>query len=104
MIEAAARFAALGDPIRLSIVRALGQNGPLPSVMLRAQAREVTRQGFAKHLAVLERAGLVESRRAGRDMRWQIKAGEIEQLRALLEGVSAAWDSRIESLRALVEE
>ena len=103
MTGAAARFAALGDPIRLSIIRALGEEGPLPTMRLHAQAHELSRQGFAKHLRVLERAGLVESRRAGRDLRWELRKSEIAELRAMLDAVSVAWDARLERLRALVE-
>jgi DNA-binding transcriptional ArsR family regulator len=96
-------FAALGDPIRLEIVERLCASGPLATMRL-TDGAGVTRQGITKHLRVLEQAGLIESRRAGRDREWQVRLGEIAELRARLDQISALWDVRIERLRAFVEE
>jgi len=58
---------------------------------------------MTKHLRVLEDAGLVESSRTGRDRQWRLQPHRIAVLRRHLEGVSAAWDARVERLRAFVE-
>jgi DNA-binding transcriptional ArsR family regulator len=96
-------FAALGDPVRLAVVRRLGQGGPLPTSELKAQAGGVTRQGLTKHLRVLEEAGLVESARQGRDRQWRLQPGQVEALRQYLDLISAQWDARLARLRALTE-
>jgi len=99
--DAAATFAALGDPIRLAMVRRLSADGPLATRTL-GQAG-VTRQGITKHLRVLEDAGLLESTRQGRDRYWQLRAERIADLNAYLAQISAEWDGRIARLKALVE-
>ncbi|MET0429060.1 MAG: helix-turn-helix transcriptional regulator [Microvirga sp.] len=102
--SAAPIFAALGDPIRLSIIGQLCESGPLPTVRLQGASRGVSRQGLTKHLRVLEDAGLVDSVRIGRDRQWRLQPRRIAMLRQHLEDVSAAWDGRIERLRAFVED
>ncbi|GAA4503785.1 metalloregulator ArsR/SmtB family transcription factor [Gluconacetobacter tumulicola] len=97
-------FAALGDPVRLSIVARLSENGPLPTVQLTDGTGGITRQGINRHLRVLEDAGLVESARVGRVRQWQLRAQQIAIIREHLDRLSAVWDARIEGLRAFVED
>jgi DNA-binding transcriptional ArsR family regulator len=104
LVSAATIFAALGDPVRLSIVRQLCEGGPLPTVQLKKGAGGVSRQGITKHLHVLEDAGLVESSRLGRDRQWKLQDQQIAALRQYLDQISAQWDARLERLRVLVED
>ncbi len=57
-------FAALGDDTRWSILEALGDGDASASAL--AERLPVTRQAIAKHLAVLQEVGLVESMTVGR--------------------------------------
>lgn len=91
-------FAALGDPHRLVIVGDLARRGALSTVRLGERAPGVSRQGLTKHLHVLERAGLIESFRRGRDRLWQLRADQLTPLRAHLDQISAEWDARLERL------
>jgi DNA-binding transcriptional ArsR family regulator len=100
---AAPVFAALGDPIRLSIVTQLCAGGPLPTIRLKERT-EISRQAITKHLQILEQAGLVKSDRVGRDRAWRIEPHQLARTRDYLERISAQWDARIERLRAFVEE
>ena len=59
-------FAALGDETRLAIVARLCTAGPQSIVELTEGAR-VTRQAVTKHLHALAEAGLVKSKRDGRE-------------------------------------
>ncbi|WP_220790459.1 ArsR/SmtB family transcription factor [Gluconacetobacter takamatsuzukensis] len=97
-------FAALGDPIRLSIVARLSENGPLPTIRLTEGVGAISRQGINGHLRVLEEAGLVESARVGRMRQWQLRTQKIAIIRKHLERISIVWDARIAALRALVED
>ena len=63
---AAEVFFALSDGTRLSLVTKLGAAGALSATTL-AEGRKVTRQAIVKHLQVLEGAGLVVTRRSGRE-------------------------------------
>ena len=65
-------WAALGDPMRLRLLDLLLERGDTTASAL-ATALPITRQGVAKHLAVLERAELVVARRAGREVRFAVR-------------------------------
>ena len=96
-------FAALGDPIRLTMVTRLCAAGPLPTVQLQ-EAVSVSRQAVTKHLQILESAGLVASERVGRDRLWRIELRKLKFVRAYLERIATQWDQAVERLRAFVEE
>src|SRR5579863_2113726 len=61
-------FAALADPTRRRVLRLVAERGPLSATVLEREL-PVTRQAIVKHLAVLNRAGLVSARRAGQEVR-----------------------------------
>ncbi|HET6605761.1 MAG TPA: metalloregulator ArsR/SmtB family transcription factor [Rhodopila sp.] len=75
--HAAPIFAALGDPTRLGIVSRLSESGPLSTMHLTA-ATVMSRQAVTKHLQALEQAGIVQSRRAGRDRVWGLQAARFQ--------------------------
>src|SRR5688500_3727109 len=95
-------FFALGDETRLSVVRKLGAGGPLSATAL-SEGAKVTRQAIAKHLHVLEGAGLVSSERRGREVLYALEGRRLDEAKVFLDGVSAGWDRAIERLRRLVE-
>jgi DNA-binding transcriptional ArsR family regulator len=88
--SAAPVFAALGDATRLSLVQ-LTEGG------------EVTRQAVTKHLKALAGAGLVRSRRQGRERIWSLQPARLLEARHHLDLISSQWDAAIERLRAFVE-
>lgn len=64
-------FKALGDPTRRAILDELSERSELTLFVLTARLimkhnLSITRQAIAKHLAVLEEAGLVQSIRKGK--------------------------------------
>ncbi len=63
----------------------------------------ITRQAVAKHLLKLEGAGLVRSRRGGRERLWQIEPPRLDEAQRYLERISARWDAAIDRLRNFVE-
>lgn len=96
-------FAALGDPIRMELVARLGENQPL-SIARLAEGLALSRQGVTKHIAVLERAGLVTSRRSGRERHYVGVPQAIDRARTHLGQVSAQWDAALLRLKEFVEE
>jgi DNA-binding transcriptional ArsR family regulator len=99
---AAPIFAALGDRTRLKIVARLCGEGPLSIVRL-TEGGKVSRQAVTKHLRALERAGLAQSSRIGRERHWELKARRLAEARRYLEEISAGWDAAIDRLRAHLE-
>jgi DNA-binding transcriptional ArsR family regulator len=101
--NAAPIFAALGDETRLHLVARLGREGPL-SIAKLTERTSITRQAVAKHLRVLEGAGVVHGSRDGRESVWTLETKRLEDARAHLEIISRQWDDTLERLRAFVEE
>jgi DNA-binding transcriptional ArsR family regulator len=101
--SAAPVFAALGDETRLSVVARLSASGPQSIVRL-TDGTDVSRQAITKHLHALARAGLVRSRRDGRERLWELRPQRLADARTYLAQIAARWDAAIDRLRALVED
>ncbi len=95
-------FAALGDEARLRLVARLCDDGPL-SIASLTVGSQVTRQAITKHLRVMEKAGLVRSKRRGRESVWQLDQRRLEDARHYLDLISKQWDDALGRLRELVE-
>ena len=63
----------------------------------------ITRQGIAKHLAVLERAGLVEATRTGREVRFTVRRDRLDQATRHMAQVLDKWDRRLATIKELAE-
>ncbi len=96
-------FAALGDETRLGLVSRLCDDGPLSITRLTA-GFDVTRQAITKHLRVMEEAGLLRSKRHGRERVWQLSPKRLEDARRYLDLISKQWDDALSRLRAFVED
>jgi DNA-binding transcriptional ArsR family regulator len=96
-------FAALGDETRLRLVGRLCAEGPLSIAALTA-GTQVTRQAVTKHLRVMAQAGLLRSRRSGRQRLWELAPGQLSEARRCLEAISREWDGVLARLRAHVED
>jgi DNA-binding transcriptional ArsR family regulator len=95
--ELGALFAALADPTRRQVIRSLtGERAVTASGL--AGELPITRQGIAKHLAALERAGLVEPRREGRETRYSLTPAPLGDAIAWMEDVGARWDRSLAKL------
>lgn len=96
-------FAALSDPTRRAVMDRLSQAGSATPTELAARL-PVTRQAVAKHLAALRDAGLVESARQGREIRYRLEPAPFTEVIAWLAAVGGSWDRRLDALRALVAD
>jgi len=96
-------FAALGDETRLRLVARLCDNGPL-SITGLTVGSQVTRQAITKHLRVMQRAGLVRTRRHGRESVWQLDKRRLEEARQYLDIIAMQWDDALGRLREFVED
>ena len=84
-----ALWAAVGEPSRQRLLDVLLARGEAtPSAL--AEELPFTRQAVSKHLAVLGRAGLVEGRRQGREVRYVVRP---ERLDAAFAGDGAPCDA-----------
>jgi len=91
-------FAALADPTRRRVMDQLSRRGPASATEL-ADGLPVSRQAVAKHLALLEGAGLVAGERAGRERRFRLTPGPLTDAVTWMTSVGSEWDDRLEALR-----
>jgi len=103
LATAALLFAALGDETRLALVNQLSRGGPASISVLAEGCGEISRQGVTKHLQVLASAGLVDSRREGREHVWALNPGKLEEARRTLSVIGRQWDDAFARLKAHVE-
>ncbi len=96
--RADAVFAALADPTRRQVIRALSQRGPSTATGL-AAALPVTRQAVTKHLGALAAAGLVTATRRGREVLYEISPRPLTAAVSWMADLGARWDDRLAALR-----
>ena len=58
---------------------------------------------MAKHLCVLDRAGLVHVTPAGREMRYRVDDAQFARAVAQLAAVGTAWDARLRRIKRIAE-
>ncbi len=95
-------WAALGDPMRLRLLDLLLERGEATASAL-ATELPITRQGIAKHLLVLERADLVQPRRAGRETRFTVRDERLAEARRQMVRVASRWDERLAAIKRIAE-
>lgn len=100
--RAAAIFAALGDPTRLTLLARLGAGEPL-SISRLSDSSPLTRQAVTKHLTTLRRAGLVRARRRGRESHYQLQPNALSDALQSLNAIAAHWEDALARLKAHVE-
>ena len=90
-------FAALSDPTRREVLRSVATRPELTASRLAGEL-PITRQAVAKHLAALQKAGLVEPRREGRETRYTLTPAPLVDAMGWMAKVGADWDKRLARL------
>ncbi|MBH1638893.1 helix-turn-helix transcriptional regulator [Stenotrophomonas maltophilia] len=94
-------FQALADPTRCAIVAALGQ-GPRTVSML-AEPFGMALPSLMKHLAVLERSGVVRSHKRGRVRTCELVPARLGEAEQWLAEQRAVWEARADRMVDFVE-
>jgi len=102
LAEEDALWAAFADPTRRRVLEALLERGETTTTIL-AEGLPITRQAVAKHLAVLNRVGLVEGHRRGREVRYAIQPERLDDAADSMARVAAQWDRRLTRIKRLAE-
>jgi DNA-binding transcriptional ArsR family regulator len=95
-------FHALADPTRRDILRRCV--GGEPSVSRLAQAYPMSLAAVQKHVAVLERAGLITKERRGRAQIVRTDAGVVDRARQALDQLETTWRERLDRMADLLDE
>jgi DNA-binding transcriptional ArsR family regulator len=96
-VDVGAVFSALADPTRREVVRSLAAQPGLTASHLAGEL-PMTRQAVAKHLGALSGAGLVQSRREGRETRYTLTPAPLAEAIEWMTSVGAQWDDRLARL------
>ena len=95
-------WSAIGDPTRRRLLDLLLADGASTSTAL-SDRLPVTRQAVAKHLTVLDRAGLVHVTPAGRERRYDVDQVQLARAVAQLAAVGSTWDARLQRIKRIAE-
>lgn len=99
----AQKFAALGDPVRLTLVSKLVSNNA-QSITELTEGTKISRQAVTKHLRILEDVGLVSSLKKGRESLYELDAKPLSEMQQYLQVISEQWDQRLNDLKSFLEK
>jgi len=95
-------WSAIGDPTRRRVLDLILDRGEATATVVAGEL-PVTRQAVAKHIAVLGRAGLVEARREGREVRYAVRPQRLDAAARSMASVAAQWDTRLVAIKRIAE-
>jgi DNA-binding transcriptional ArsR family regulator len=97
-----ASFAALSDATRRGVLEQLGRADA--SITELAEKFHMTLTGMKKHVGVLERAGLVATKKVGRVRTCKLGPSHLSAATAWIDGYRQLWSSRFDELDKVIEE
>jgi DNA-binding transcriptional ArsR family regulator len=92
---------ALSDPTRRAILQRLSHGEARVTDI--ARPLPMSLNGVSKHIRVLERAGLVRRRRAGKEHLLSLDARPLDDAAEWIDSQRAAWTARLDALDALLQ-
>lgn len=97
-----ATFQALADPTRRGMLASLALGAK--SIGELGEPFDMSFAGAAKHVKVLESAGLIDRRRQGRKQICTLRAEPLAEADAWLRQWEKFWNVRLDRLQALIEQ
>ena len=94
-------FRAIADPTRRRILTLLTEKEM--SITSITKRFPITRTAVNKHLMILTDAGLVVSRKNGREMRFKLQPEPLKEVQQWVSMFEKYWDDKLSSLRQYVE-
>jgi DNA-binding transcriptional ArsR family regulator len=95
-------LAALADPTRRQLLDLLATQDQATATTL-AGALPVSRQAVVKHLTVLAAAGLVDSVKVGREVRYAVRPEALDATARWMTALAATWDRRLAKIKRVAE-
>jgi DNA-binding transcriptional ArsR family regulator len=93
---------AVTDSTRRQMLDLLLERGESTATSL-ADSLPVTRQAVSKHLAVLDRAGLVHAYKSGREVRYEVDVSRLDEATRSLAAIASTWDRRLLRIKQIAE-
>jgi DNA-binding transcriptional ArsR family regulator len=95
-------WAAMADPTRRKLIDLIVAHGHATATTLTTEM-PVSRQAISKHLVVLQRVGLIDGQREGREVRYEVRGERLAEATRALSGVADRWDRRLRTIKDLAE-
>ena len=93
---------AVTEPSRRRVLDLLLARGDATATTL-ARELPISRQAVVKHLVLLDRVGLVEASRQGREVRYAVRPEQLELARRRMAEIATEWDMRLATIKRLAE-
>jgi len=94
-------FSALADPTRRQVVERLSKGSA--SVSELAKPFDMSLPAFVQHLSILERGGVIGSRKDGRIRTCFLEKQALEELENWIVGTRRYWENRVDALTGYAE-
>jgi ArsR family transcriptional regulator, cadmium/lead-responsive transcriptional repressor len=94
---------AMADPTRRKLLDLLVARGQATATTLTAEM-PFSRQAISKHLLLLQRVGLIDGHREGREVRYQVREKRLAEATDALAEVANRWDRRLRAIKRLAEQ
>ena len=93
----------MADPTRRKLLDLLVARGQATATTLTADM-PVSRQAISKHLLLLQRVGLIDGHRQGREVRYEVREQRLAEAADALSEVANRWDRRLRAIKHLAEQ
>jgi DNA-binding transcriptional ArsR family regulator len=98
-------FVAIADPTRRRVLEMLGESQPLAAGAIAGRFPTAARPGVSRHLRLLRECGVVSADRHGREWRYRLVPGPLNDLRdGWLAAVTGGHERSLRDLRQRVEQ
>lgn len=97
-------FQAIADPTRRNLLKLLAEAGKEMSIVAITEHFSISRTAINKHLQVLSEAGLVSSRKVGRETRYKFQQDPLTKLQQWLSFFDQYWESKLLALNEYLEK
>lgn len=89
-------FQAIADPTRRAILVLVSSTALTPNAI--AEEFDTTRQAVSKHIKILNECDLLEEKKVGREIYYQLKIDKMKEIDHWLEQFKKIWESRFSQL------
>nr|WP_294782321.1 metalloregulator ArsR/SmtB family transcription factor [uncultured Flavobacterium sp.] len=89
-------FQAIADPTRRAILVLISSTALTPNAI--AEKFQTTRQAVSKHIKILNECDLLEEKKLGREIYYQLKIDKMKEVDQWLEQFKKIWEQRFDQL------
>lgn len=93
-------FQAIADPTRRTILMMIAAQAMTPNAL--AEEFHTTRQAVSKHIKILQECEVVESKKVGREIYYQLVPSKMKEIDTWLKQFRQHWEDRFEQLDSLL--